>query len=56
MPARSLPESVRRMQASKSMRLRHELWHYSRGVANHPRGAMALSFQNLKLCRADGID
>ena len=37
MPARIFPESVRRMQASRSMRLKHELWHYSRGVGNHPR-------------------
>ncbi|GHD41963.1 hypothetical protein GCM10017083_06420 [Thalassobaculum fulvum] len=37
MAPRVFPESVRRMQASKSMRLRHELWHYVRAVWGNPR-------------------
>lgn len=37
MAPRVFPESVRRMQASRSMRLRHELWHYVRAVWGNPR-------------------
>lgn len=36
MAMRIIPESVRRMQASKSMRLQHELWHYVRAVWSNP--------------------
>ncbi len=37
MAPRIFPESVRKIQASKSMRLRHELWHFVRSVWGHPR-------------------
>lgn len=37
MPLRIFPEPVRMMQASKSMRLRHELWHFVRAVWWHPQ-------------------
>ena len=36
MALRVLPEPVRRMLASKSMRLRHELWHFVRAVWGNP--------------------
>lgn len=36
MTMRVFPEQVRKMQASKSMRLRHELWHFVRAVWNAP--------------------
>ncbi len=36
MAMRVFPDEVRKMQASKSMRLRHELWHYVRAVWNAP--------------------
>ena len=36
MGLRILPESVRLMLASKSMRLRHELWHFVRAVWGNP--------------------
>jgi len=37
MSLRIFPEMVRRMQASRTMRTRHELWHYVRAVWNNPR-------------------
>ncbi|MGV6848137.1 MAG: hypothetical protein ACWA5A_07145 [Marinibacterium sp.] len=36
MALRIFPEPVRQMQASRSMRLRHELWHFVRAVWGNP--------------------
>ncbi len=36
MAMRVFPEPVRQMQASRAMRLRHELWHYVRAVWGNP--------------------